>query len=86
MSDDAKRPFAKEHQATEGRGEAAKGGKSANLGVARDNAQIVAVADLCCGRHLAWPRAAKPIGHQAPFLTGTMQPPPPILAVPQKGP
>jgi len=59
MSDDAKRPFAKEHQATEGRGEAAKGGKSDNLGVARDNAQIAAVADLWRGRARPSPLAIR---------------------------
>jgi|GEM_PF-2313029 len=81
MSDDVRRRFAEKHKATEGRGEAAKGRKSDNLGVARDNAQFAAVADLWLGR-----ARASPVAISEPFLTGTKQPPPPILAVPEKGP
>jgi len=59
MSDDVRRRFAEKHKATEGRGEAAKGGKSDNLGVARDNAQIAAVADLWRGRARPSPLAIR---------------------------
>jgi len=81
MSDDARRRFAEEHEATEGRGEEAKGGKSGDLGVARDNAQIAALADLWLGR-----ARASPLAICAPFLTGTVQPPPSILTLSEVGP